>query len=236
MIPYVTVEQMREIDRVMIEEYQIQLIQMMENAGRNLAQLSRSRFLSNPEEKSVLVLAGTGGNGAGGLVSARHLHNWGADVSVLLAKIPSEYLGVPAHQLTILQRMGLNADLFSSKTIPSRIDLIIDAILGYSLSGNPRGLVAEMIRWVKNTMAPVLALDNPSGIDPDGIIYEPAIKATATMTLALPKEGFKSETVKKYLGELYLADIGVPLDLYSRMGIDLNSGSLFSTEEIIRLL
>lgn len=77
-IPFLTTDQMREVDRAMIEDYGIQLIQMMENAGRNLAELARRRFLnSRPSGQKVIVLAGTGGNGGGGLVCARRLHNWG---------------------------------------------------------------------------------------------------------------------------------------------------------------
>ena len=82
-IPYLTTEQMVEVDRVIIEAYKIELIQMMENAGRNLAHLARARFLGGkPTAKTVVVLAGTGGNGGGALVCARRLHNWGARVQV----------------------------------------------------------------------------------------------------------------------------------------------------------
>jgi len=77
-IRYLTTDQMIEVDRAMIEDFKIELIQMMENAGRNLASLARERFLDgDPIGKRVVVLAGTGGNGGGALVAARRLHNWG---------------------------------------------------------------------------------------------------------------------------------------------------------------
>src|SRR5258708_26935633 len=80
-IPYVTTEQMIEVDRAMMEDVHIELIQMMENAGRHLAHLARMRFFDgNPRGKHVVVLAGTGGNGGGALVCARRLYNWGAPV------------------------------------------------------------------------------------------------------------------------------------------------------------
>ena len=78
-IPTVTRAQMEEIDRLMVDELGIELVQMMENAGANLARLARERF--NPAH--VLVAAGTGGNGGGGLVAARHLHNAGIPVTVV---------------------------------------------------------------------------------------------------------------------------------------------------------
>ncbi len=84
-IPYITTDQMREVDRAMIETFNIELVQMMENAGRNLAQLARKRFLNgDPGGKTITVLAGTGGNGGGGMVGARHLHNWGAIIKLIL--------------------------------------------------------------------------------------------------------------------------------------------------------
>jgi NAD(P)H-hydrate epimerase len=67
---------MVEVDRAMIEDYHIELIQMMENAGRNLAHLARTRFLSgNPRGREIVALVGNGGNGGGALVAARRLHN-----------------------------------------------------------------------------------------------------------------------------------------------------------------
>jgi hypothetical protein len=120
-VPYLTTHQMREVDRLMIEEYQIQLIQMMENAGRHLAALARERFLKDdPRHRQVVVLAGTGGNGGGALVCARWLHNAGADVQVYLTAPPDKCSSVPAHQLDILYQMGVNMMLSDGNSM-SRI-------------------------------------------------------------------------------------------------------------------
>ena len=98
-IPSLTTDQMREVDRIMIEDLGIDLPRMMENAGRNLAWLSRQRF----SPTSVTVLAGSGGNGGGGLVAARHLINRGVEVTVVVA---GELGEVPAAQATMLRHMG----------------------------------------------------------------------------------------------------------------------------------
>ncbi len=83
-VPFLNAAQMAEVDRAMIEDYQIDLARMMENAGRNLALLARDKFLSgNPQDKGVAVLAGSGGNGGGAMVCARHLHNWGRKYTFL---------------------------------------------------------------------------------------------------------------------------------------------------------
>jgi len=85
MIPTVTVDQMREVDRLMMEEFQIGLLQMMENAGRALAVRARQVLGGDVRGAHVVVLAGRGGNGGGGLTAARRLSIWGADVSVILS-------------------------------------------------------------------------------------------------------------------------------------------------------
>src|SRR6266487_3608257 len=105
-LPHLTTEQMIEVDRAMMEDARIELIQMMENAGRNLAHLARMRFFDgNPVGKHVVVLAGTGGNGGGALVCARRLHTWGALVQVVLTHPAENFTPVPAHQLDTLQRL-----------------------------------------------------------------------------------------------------------------------------------
>ena len=106
-LPALTTEQMREVDRAMIEDFGITLMQMMENAGRHLATLAREKLGGNVEGKRIVVLAGRGNNGGGGLVAARRLANWGAQVCVVPAASPNEYQDVPAHQLAILQKMGI---------------------------------------------------------------------------------------------------------------------------------
>ena len=238
-IPYLTTEQMVEVDRAMIETYGIKLIQMMENAGRNLAHLARGRFLDgDPRGKQVVVLAGTGGNGGGALVCARRLSNYGAKVQVIVSKADNDFTPVPGHQLNILRRMPVPIALAGS--LPelsfSSLDLIVDGIIGYSLKGSPRGAAAELIRWANAQEVPILALDAPSGVDTtSGTVFDPAIEALATMTLALPKEGLVAAGVEAKVGELYLADISVPPQLYAEAALALEVGPIFATSDIVRL-
>ncbi|CAN5620928.1 NAD(P)H-hydrate epimerase [soil metagenome] len=235
-IPYLSTEQMVEVDRAMVEDYGIALIQMMENAGRNLAHLARSRFLEgDPRYKSVTVMAGRGGNGGGALVCARRLHNWGTQVLVCLAKPEEDFSGVPAHQLDILRKMGVQIEPPATAIGGSVPDLVLDGIIGYSLDGDPRGAAGNLIDWANGQDAPVLALDTPSGVDAStGTIYDPAIAATATMTLALPKEGLRATRVEEQMGELYLADISVPPGLYKGLGLEV--GPIFAGGDVVRLL
>lgn len=239
-VPYLTTSQMVEVDRAMIEDYRIELTMMMESAGRNLAHLARVRFLGGDARGgTAVVLAGTGGNGGGALVCARRLSNWGARVRVLVTKPEDQFTPVAGRQLDILARMGVHAHAateLEAVEVTGAADLIVDGLIGYGLSGPPRGAAAELIGWANERGSPILALDAPSGLDlGGGLVHEPAIRATATMTLALPKEGLRPPGVAPYVGELYLADIGVPPDLYARPPLELEVGHIFSRNDIVRL-
>jgi len=206
-VPFISTDQMREVDRAMIEDYGISLVQMMENAGRNLAQLARQRFLDgDPRGHRVVVLAGTGGNGGGGLVCARRLNNWGAEILVFMTAPSTDLSDVPLHQLGILQRMGITVVVPSDSLVLPPADLLVDAMIGYSLTGPPTGLVVALIDAANDHGAPILALDVPSGVNTTtGAANGAAIRANATLTLAMPKVGLRAESAKQHIGELYLA-------------------------------
>ena len=230
-IPALTTAQMAEVDRLMIEEYGIVLIQMMENAGRNLAKLARRMLDGKLAGRKIAVLCGAGNNGGGGMVAARHLHNRGADIQVKLIADPDKLKNIPAHQWRILQTMGIAVEYTLEL---ARADLILDAIIGYGLTGNPRGEAAEWIKRAHGSGRPILALDAPSGLNTTtGAPGQPCIRATATLTLALPKTGLIAPQAQPLVGELYLADIGVPPELYRRIGLEV--GTLFAEDTIIRI-
>ena len=126
-IPALTTQQMVEVDRLMIDEYGITLIQMMENAGRNLADLASRMLGGDVRGKRVAVFCGSGNNGGGGLVATRHLHNWGAEVLYKVIANPDRMKETPMHQLRILQAMGLKNDGVIDL---EGVDLVIDALIG----------------------------------------------------------------------------------------------------------
>jgi NAD(P)H-hydrate epimerase len=235
---FVDTDQMIEVDRSMIEDFNIELIQMMENAGRNLAALARERFLDgDPRARKVTVLAGPGGNGGGALVCARRLQNWGAHVTVVLSRPSDSFTPIPAHQLKILKNMGVTIiSTGQLHDIPAP-ELIIDGLIGYSLRGAPRGDAAVLIRWANaQPSTPILALDAPSGVDTtSGTVFQPAIKASATLTLALPKKGLLAPGIETQTGELYLGDISVPPKLYGQPGLNLPTIPIFARSDILRL-
>ena len=220
MVPTLTTAQMEEVDRLMIADYGIDLLQMMELAGRSLATLARRLLDGDVSDRPVVVLAGRGNNGGGGLTAARHLLNWGAWVQIVCSYPPEEYKGAAAHQLRTLQAMGAPLAWAEEGWELPPADLLIDAIIGYGLRGDSRGPARGLIQLANSSAAPILSLDTPSGVDTaEGRVFDPHIQATATLTLALPKHGFRQPAAAAACGDLYLADIGVPAALYAQLGV-----------------
>jgi NAD(P)H-hydrate epimerase len=229
-VPRVTVAQMREVDRLMIDEYHISLEQMMENAGRSLAEMARRMLGGTVGGRSVAVLCGIGNNGGGGMAAARHLHNWGAQVDVNLVGEAASLRDAPLHQWQIAEKLGLGR---REGDLQGR-DLYIDALLGYGGRGNPRTPISEVIELINGEDSQVLALDVPSGLDAStGVAGSPCVRATTTLTLALPKLGLVSESAEPFVGNLYLADIGIPPELYAEMGIA--ADGLFANGPLARI-
>jgi len=235
-LPEVDTPGMIEVDRLMMEDYRISLFQMMENAGRCLAILARAAFLKGSARgKRVAVLAGSGGNGGGALVAGRRLATWGASVQVVPAQQPEAMADVPRRQLEILHGL-CGATSAGDDGLYQPFDVILDGLIGYSLSGAPAGRAAELIGWANGNAAPVIALDVPSDFDATGgRVFEPAIRAAATPTIALPKTGLRDPAHRDHVGALYCADISVPPDLYRRLSPPLTAPPFFAEGDIVRV-
>ena len=223
-IPLLDTRQMIDVDRLLLESYGITLEQRMENAGRNLAILARTLLSGTIFQKHICVLAGSGNNGGGGLVAARHLSNWGAEVTVLAFSPAGMFKPVSAYQLEIVSHLPLSLVFAENNSCFINWDscaLIIDAIFGYGLNRPPEGQAATIIDQVNSMDCPVLALDVPSGLDTDlGIISDIVVKANGTLTLGLPKKGLFTEQARPFVGKLYIGDISIPPLLYCQLGLE----------------
>ncbi|MDH2900625.1 MAG: NAD(P)H-hydrate epimerase [archaeon] len=232
LVKTLTSSEMAELDRTTIDDYGIELRMMMENAGRGLARRAREFLGSSLVGKRILVLVGKGNNGGGGIVSARHMHNWGADITIVLAT--RELAQEPAKQLSILQKMQVRIQEQSPAISESKYDLILDSLLGYNQKGNPRPEVARLVEFANNSGLPTIALDIPTGLDPNtGRPSFSCIKAAQTLTLALPKACFLSEEGRKFSGGLYLADISIPRNEYFKLGVQ--SEKIFESDTVVKL-
>ena len=209
--------QVREIDRLSIEQYHLPGIVLMENAARAVVDvaLDMLRGIQDPE---VQIVCGGGNNGGDGLAVARHLHNRGVFVELALASA-QPYSGDAGINWAIVQAMGIPALAIEDADIRMAggvIDLVVDALYGTGLQTPPREA------WPIELMLyyPVLSVDVPSGMDCD--TGEPlragaCVKATRTVTFVAEKVGFANPAARQYLGEVIVGDIGCPRELIERV-------------------
>ncbi|RCU44371.1 NAD(P)H-hydrate epimerase [Haloplanus salinus] len=210
-VPAVTAETMRDVDRVAVEDVGLQLLQMMENAGRTLAH----RVAATGEEP-VVVVAGNGGNGGGGLACARHLHNHDVRVAVVLDRDPDALSGAAAQQYGILDATDVSVTSGVEELAAfDRIGVLVDALIGYGLDGPIRDPARSFVEETNRRGSSVVSLDVPSGIDATtGETLGAAVHPETTVSLALPKTGLRTGA-----GQLVLADIGIPRVVYDRLDI-----------------
>ncbi len=214
-------DEIREIDRKAIEEYEIPGIILMENAGRNVAE-EVLKMLPGIDTSRVAIFCGKGNNGGDGFVIARHLYNKGVDVFVYLTTEVSRVLsdGDASTNLKILLNMNLEIKELQEEYI-GKIEkelhghnVIVDAIFGTGLRGEVREPVRTLIAKINETDIPVVSVDIPSGLScDDGVVLGVAVKATKTVTFVAAKTGLFQGCGKEYTGELIVSDIGVPKEL-----------------------
>lgn len=211
-VPSVSADEMRAVDRIAVEEVGLQLLQMMENAGRGLATIIRDR---QPER--VIVVAGNGGNGGGGLACARHLANHDVEVSVVLDRQSGELTGAAATQFGILDAMDVPITVASDESTEyATAPLVVDALVGYGLEGALRGTASSIVEDVNTADADVVSLDIPSGLDATtGERPGPAVTPDEVVTLALPKMGLVACACP-----VRLLDIGIPAVVFDRVGVE----------------
>lgn len=212
----VTREEMREIDRKAIEKYKIPSLILMENAGLRVAEAVERHV---PQKgASVAVVCGKGNNGGDGLVAARHLANHGYKVKVFLLAPKEIIKGDPLVNLTIWEAMGgsivevseeKDVQVFKSNLGGSPV--IVDAIFGTGLEKEVTGLFRRIIDAINEAGKIIVAIDIPSGLCADtGKVMGSAVRAAITVTLGLPKRGFRMGEGLDYCGEVEVADISLP--------------------------
>jgi NAD(P)H-hydrate epimerase len=206
--------QVREIDRRSIEEYHIPGVVLMENAARAVADAAHNMLLHS-KNKSILILCGGGNNGGDGLAAARHLHNAGFDIHIVLTTDPARYQNEALVNWQITQAMQLPTTTADPKLIEStQAALILDAIFGTGLTSPPRPPFDQIVAAIDRSGIPVLAIDTPSGLDCDtGKPPGACVQATRTITFVAEKVGFAVAEAQLYLGQVEVAGIGCPKEL-----------------------
>jgi NAD(P)H-hydrate epimerase len=209
---FMTREQVRAFDKHAIEQLGIPAAVLMENAGRGAAQVLQSL------RRRVVIGCGKGNNGGDGLVIARHLANWNAEVLILLFAHPADLAPDAALQWHIVQKMGLPAQIWADQNLDepkltatfADADWIVDALFGTGLTGPVRAPLDRVIERINGSGVRVLAVDIPSGLDCDtGEPLGACIRAAHTATFVARKLGFQNPAAGAWTGPIHVVDIGI---------------------------
>jgi NAD(P)H-hydrate epimerase len=222
--------EMREIDRRAIDEFGLPGAALMESAGGEVAR-KVEEILGCASGKKICIFAGKGNNGGDGFVAARRLINKGAKVKVLLVEGKDAVTGDARLNLDVLYKTGSDVvelagerDWDKAKFAAALADCLVDAIVGTGFRGEVDGHMAEIIKIINAADKPVVAVDIPSGIDANtGQVRGVAVKATHTVTFALPKPGLLFQPGAAYAGAVTVADIGIPSALLQAGDIKQNA-------------
>lgn len=229
-VAHVTVAQMRAVDDA-LSDAGLGLVSLAEQAGRGVVHAVRLLLDRSLDGARAVVAAGPGGNGAGGLVAARLLAAAGADVTVLLTG------GTTLQgQRTLLDRAGI-ATHEVGEVVPEAVspgDVVVDALLGIGADPPLRGRAEVVAAWLRRHDVPVVALDLPSGIGGDIGLRGPCVTADVTVALGAPKVGLLERITHPYVGDLYVADLGIPPEVWRTAGVEPAPG-LFAGGPLVRL-
>ena len=219
---FVTAAQMRELDRLAIEEFGIPSIVLMENAGIAVAN-EVVRMLGKPLKlkavSQAVIFSGKGNNGGDGFVAARHLANQGFKAVVVYFQKPSQMKPDALTNFEILEKLDISLvsctnsqlDKTAVKKILQGSSVVIDALFGTGLSKPIEEPFETAIELMNESKLPIVAADIPSGMNADtGEIMGSCVRAKTTVTFGLPKKGFKFKMARRYLGDVIVADISMP--------------------------
>jgi hydroxyethylthiazole kinase-like uncharacterized protein yjeF len=230
MTKIVTTEEIQSIDRQAIDEYELPGSQLMESAGRCVADAIGRNF---PRAHRIAVVCGPGNNGGDGLVVARTWKNRGGQVDLFLTAAAEKYTGDAAVQMKRAQRCQLPLKN-SSEAVFQGYDVLVDAIFGTGLKRAIEGDLAELLARMNSSRIPIVAVDIPSGIDSTlGTLLGRAVNAQLTVTFGLAKLGHFLEPGAAHRGRLEVHDIGYPRQL---LQTDLIKGELGSVDELCALV
>jgi NAD(P)H-hydrate epimerase len=206
-------DQARALDRRAMDGLGIPGVVLMENAGRNIAEMLRAQGARGP----VVVCCGPGNNGGDGFVVARHLDNAGIPVRVLLFSAAEKLGGDALVNYRVLTGGGVPVETLTSPdegTLRGRFagaDWIVDALFGSGQRGPLREPFNGVVQAMNDSGVRVMAVDLPSGLDCDtGKPQSPTVRALLTATIAAPKKGFAEAAAGEWIGTVLVVDMGVP--------------------------
>lgn len=209
-------KQVREVDRIAIEEYGIPGIVLMENAARSAVEAIRLRF-PTVHEMAIAIVCGPGNNGGDGYAIARHLHNLGSMVMVVETDDKPAGDGLVNHLIAI--KMGIERETVWDRSYVGGIDLVVDALFGTGLTRPLLSPTRTSVLEMNDSGLPIVAIDIPSGLDCDTgePLGDACVKADLTVTFVAEKLGFANPKSRHYTGEIVVGDIGCPREIIDRV-------------------
>jgi len=214
-----TSAQLREMDRITMEEHSVPSTLLMERAATALVREAAAMLPTGREDTMsphAVLFCGTGNNGGDGLAAARLLQKAGWQVEAYLVGSYDKMSPDCWEMETRLDEMGGRLIPFTEQYATMEryalsADLIIDALFGIGLNTEITGLALEAVALMNRSPAPVLSADIPSGVEADtGRVLGAAVKAARTVTFTLPKVGLYVDTGALHSGDVVVADIGIP--------------------------
>jgi NAD(P)H-hydrate epimerase len=228
---------MRGLDREAVEQYGIDEMLLMENAGGATVSVM-ARELGRLAGRTITLVCGGGNNGGDGFVIARKLLSAGALPRVIIAADSSKYRGAAARNLRVIENLPLQRVIFEglSSVLPllEECDAVVDALLGTGIDRPVRDGYADLIDAVNASGKRVFSVDIPSGVNGDtGAVMGTAVRASCTVTYGLPKIGNLLYPGYALGGKLFLSHISFPPDHYSResLKIALNEPPVLPTRD-----
>jgi len=204
----------RELDRIAIEEFAIPEIDLMTRAGEAAFAALQFRW---PGARRIVVVCGAGNNGGDGFVVARLAHSQGLDVSVGLLASVELLKGDAQLAYESMVAAGVESQAITSELLADA-DVIVDGLLGTGLDREVEDSLRDAIVGMNASTAPVFAIDIPSGLNADsGAVMGEAINAAATISFIGLKQGMLTGDGPAHCGEVLFDDLDIPLATYDKV-------------------
>ncbi len=224
-----SVAQIRQVDTVAVRDFGMNSLVLMENAGRGCADFIDARL---NRSSGIVVLCGPGNNGGDGLVIARHLHAMGHQISLWMIAERGKLSQDADANLRIVEHTKIRISWIGERLTTPELEqawtqlrsdcgsnlVVVDALLGTGATGQPRALMADVLRLVNAASLQRIAIDIPTGLDAEtGKPSDTTFQADITLTFVAKKPGFAESCAATFLGEVRVLPIGVPPEVFDRI-------------------
>ncbi len=204
----VSVEEMEELERLMVEKYRVSSEVLMELAGERIADVIRERFSGNLK---IAFICGKGGNGGDGFVAARRLESYGYDVQAYTPFEEKELSRLTGRKMKSYNEVGEMSIDFPSANV------YVDALLGYRMEGELREPVSETVEKLNDWSTNTVSIDVPTGLNVrEREVVENSVRPELTICIGVLKHGMTENNS----GDIVLVDVGIPVEAFEELDLE----------------